>query len=278
MDQSLCDHAPVDLINQVTVILNEVVSEELIPRFRALQPEDVSVKATPGDAGDLVTIVDHTVEKRLTVALTDLWPGAVVIGEEAAHESPQLLGRLSFSTAIWLIDPVDGTKNFVRGDDTFAVLIALVKDGQTRAGWLAFPARGQTIVTEDGGGTFLNEKRIRTSKASPQKQLRGTVYTRFMPPTIALSKEQATCNKYEARPPSGSAAIEYSAIIQGLMEFVIYFRLLPWDHAAGALALTEAGGCVEHRDGRRYSPLATDQVTILSANTPVGAMVRNWLR
>jgi fructose-1,6-bisphosphatase/inositol monophosphatase family enzyme len=177
-----------------------------------------------------------------------------------------------------LIDPLDGTKNFVVGDPNFGVIVALVKAGRTVAGWMVFPASGQILETEEGAGTLFNGKRIWTSESVETGRLRGTVYSRFMPSTIAPVIRQQTADRFEPQFPSGSAAIEYSTVLQGRKEFVLYYRLLPWDHAAGALALTEAGGRVEHSNGYLYSPKSLDQVTIVSANSKVAEKVSNWLR
>ncbi len=83
--------------------------------------------------------------------------------------------------------------------------------------------------------------------------------------------------KYEAHPSTGSAATEYSAILRGDKDFVIYYRLLPWDHAPGTLAITEAGGVAMHLSGEAYTPLSPNQVTILAATAELAARIRGWL-
>jgi fructose-1,6-bisphosphatase/inositol monophosphatase family enzyme len=83
--------------------------------------------------------------------------------------------------------------------------------------------------------------------------------------------------KYESRPSTGSAATEYSAILRGEKDFVIYYRLLPWDHAPGALAVTEAGGAALHLSGEPYSPLSPNQITIVAATPELAEAIRVWL-
>ena len=71
--------------------------------------------------------------------------------------------------------------------------------------------------------------------------------------------------------------MEYASILRGDKDFVIYYRLLPWDHAPGALAIVEAGGAAIHLDGRTYTPLSHDQVTILAASPELAEKVRGWI-
>jgi fructose-1,6-bisphosphatase/inositol monophosphatase family enzyme len=265
----------VSLIDRVSALLAEVVAEEVIGRFRRLAAADIERKPTAGDPEDLVTIVDRAVERRLEGALTALLRGSLVIGEEAVHAQPRRLLGLAGADPVWLVDPIDGTRNFAGGDDAFGVMIALVQGGVTRAAWIALPARGQTFVAEEGGGTYLDGARLRAPRPAPR--LRGTLYTRFMPEAIAAAAERHSAGQYLARPGPGAAAVEYTSVARGEKDFVVYYRLLPWDHAPGALVLTEAGGRVEHLDGRPYAPRAQNEITILGGAPAVCATVRDWL-
>jgi fructose-1,6-bisphosphatase/inositol monophosphatase family enzyme len=268
----------VSLIDRVSALLAQVVAEEVVGRYRTLQAAEILGKHSVEDPGDIVTVVDHAVEERLTPALLALLPGSLVVGEEAVHAQPHLLERMAGSGPVWVVDPIDGTRNFARGEDTFGVMIALVESGATRASWITLPARGQTFVAERGGGAYRDGQRIQIAAAPAGGLPRGTVYTYYMPPAVAAAAERALGGKYEAREGPGAAAIEYTALVQGEKELVVYYRLKPWDHAAGALLLTEAGGAVEHLDGAVYSPRSQTQVTILGARPSVCAAVRGWLQ
>jgi fructose-1,6-bisphosphatase/inositol monophosphatase family enzyme len=117
---------------------------------------------------------------------------------------------------------------------------------------------------------------VKTAHAA-RGTLRGTIHTRMMPANAALGVVHKLDGKYEAQPSTGSAATEYSAIIRGDKDFVIYYRLLPWDHAPGALAVTEAGGAAVHLSGEPYAPLSPNQVTIFAATPQVAEQIRSWL-
>ena len=265
------------MIERVTTVLRETVDSQVLPSFRALRPEDITAKDTHGDPDDIVTITDRKAEQFLIAHLNGIVPGAVFVGEEGVCENPALLGALLEPAPAWLIDPIDGTKNFARGNPDFGVMLALVRAGLTQASWMALPATGDIIIAERGRGTTLNGQQITTRRDLMAKP-RGTVHTRLMPAATARHVQQMLHERYEPRPSTGSAATEYAAILRGDKDFVIYYRLLPWDHAPGALALDEAGGSAVHLDGRPYTPLSTDQVTIFGATSAVASTVLDWLR
>ena len=266
-------------IRQVDTIIQNVVSTVVMPSFQSLRPEDIHAKDTPGDPADLVTIIDKAAERYLIDALSGIVPGASFVGEEAVCENPALLDALAESAPAWLIDPIDGTKNFAHGHRDFGVMVALVEHGQTLASWMAVPAAqpaSYTIYAERGNGTWINGVRVEPMGGASALP-RGTIHSRMMPAESASHVFDALDGKYEPCASSGSAATEYSAIIRGEKDFVIYYRLLPWDHAPGALAITEAGGAAIHLSGEPYSPLSPNQVTIFATSPELAEQLRMWL-
>ncbi len=140
-----------------------------MPSFRSLRPEDIHSKDTPGDPDDLVTIVDKAAERYLIDALSEVVPGAAFIGEEAVSDNPALVNALSARAPAWLIDPIDGTKNFAHGNADFGVMLALVEGGRTLASWMAVPAAqpsGYIVVAERGGGTRIDGERVEPARRS----------------------------------------------------------------------------------------------------------------
>src|SRR5689334_12949265 len=108
------------LLAAVEDAIRAVVAEEVLPRWRKLSDGDVVEKNGPND---LVTIADRRAEERLTERLTALLPGSVVVGEEAVSADASVLQRLGGDAPVWVIDPIDGTAAFVRGEDGFATLV-----------------------------------------------------------------------------------------------------------------------------------------------------------
>ena len=266
-------------LDRVTAIIRNVVDSLVMPSFQKLRPEDIQSKDTPGDPGDLVTIVDKAAERALIEQLSGVVPDAAFVGEEGVSEHPGLLSALSSPKPAWLIDPIDGTKNFARGNRDFGIMVALVEDGLTRASWMAVPAAhagGYLVVAARGSGTTIDGVPVTTTR-QVSAYPRGTVHTRMMPPDKAREVENNLRGKYDDLPSTGSAATEYSAILRGDKDFVIYYRLLPWDHAPGTLAVTEAGGVAMHLNGEPYTPLSPNQVTILAATAELAEGIRGWL-
>jgi fructose-1,6-bisphosphatase/inositol monophosphatase family enzyme len=264
-------------IDAVTALIAEAVAELMLPRFGHLRAEDVRSKASVSDPGDLVTVVDREMEERLTRGLKALTPSAVVVGEEAVHKTPGLLAHVGGDDPLWLLDPLDGTRNFSRGNADFGVLLAWVTGGLVRAGWLVLPARNETFVAETGSGAFRNGVRIEVPADPPPEPSRGSVYVRFMPESLTAAITQAGAGHFQPLVECGCAAVEYTNVLEGRKEFALYYRLLPWDHAAPALILAEGGGCVEHLNGRPYRVRSGDQVTVVARDGRTSGRVRAWL-
>jgi fructose-1,6-bisphosphatase/inositol monophosphatase family enzyme len=265
-------------IQAVTEVIEEAALTLVLPRFSRLSVEEVEAKATAGDPADVVTVVDREVEAHLSKALTALRPSAAVIGEEAAHHRPDLLRLLSSDEPLWLIDPIDGTKNFAAGHSGFGVMVAYVMEGRAQAAWVVLPARHQMFVAEVGSGAFVNGERIRVPSAPQEMRARGAVLVRYMPEGLGETVTDALQGRVQMQRPSGCAAVEYTDVLRGVVDFVIYYRLLPWDHAAPALVLTEAGGLVSHISGQSYTARSANQLTLVARGVGTASRLRAWLR
>ena len=261
-------------IDTITALIAEASETLILPRFRHLRPEDIEDKSTSPDREDLVTAVDRDVEAWLTGQLARLEPGATVIGEEAVHARPDLVDLIATDQPLWIVDPIDGTKNFARGLDGFGVMVSRVQAGQTLAAWVMLPARGDMFVAESGAGTRLNGERLRVQSSAPPDAPSGTLFVRYMPTGLRASVTAVAADRFTIVSDSACAAVEYTEIVRGRQDFAVYFRLLPWDHAAPALILTEAGGRVDHLSGAAYSVRSENQVTVVARSAKVSAQVR----
>jgi fructose-1,6-bisphosphatase/inositol monophosphatase family enzyme len=264
-------------IDAVTALIRRCADELILPRFGQLRAEDVTSKATDADPDDLVTVADAEAEERLTAGLLALAPEAPILAEEAAHRDPGLLRLIDGDGPLWLVDPLDGTRNFARGDDRFGTIVAWVVGGQARAGWIVLPARREVFVAEAGSGALLNGLRLSTPQTVPPEPWRGCLYTRFMPHALGELVARGTAGRFDPLPQSGCGAVTYTDLIRGRQDFVVYFRLLPWDHAAPALILTEAGGRAEHADGRPYHVRSADDIIVAARHASIAQGVRDWL-
>jgi fructose-1,6-bisphosphatase/inositol monophosphatase family enzyme len=147
-----------------------------------------------------------------------------------------------------------------------------------QAAWILLPIRQEMWVAEASSGTFRNGVAVKVQAAGgPEHPHRGSVSARFMPNGVGDAALRATAGRYLELPKS-SCAVEYTEITAGRREFAVYYRLLPWDHAAPALILREGGGRVDHLDGRPYGLRSANEVTVVARDEHVSAEVRGWLR
>ncbi len=215
-------------------VLQEVAAEVIDPRFRSLETGDVQEKGP----GDLVTVADHEAEVRITRALQDAYPDAVVLGEEAYAQDKTLMDRYRAASHAFTVDPIDGTKNFVAGSPDHAVMVAELREGTATRAWIWQPQHEAAYVAEAGGGAWHNGARLSTrpSAGRPQTWRGVTSRRRWLGQAFGdlrpLELTWVCCG------------VDYSHLIAGDADFILYGRALPWDHQPGGLILREAGGYV----------------------------------
>lgn len=203
--------------------------------------------------GEWVTEADKAAEIFLDRALRSLIPGSLVVGEEAASTDPTVLYRLTSDGSVWLIDPLDGTANFSNGVSPFAVMVALVRSGETVASWILDPITGEFCVSEKGSGSWVNGQQIIVDNDVPKlSRMTGAVLRRFLPKGLAEHVVAVEGRFAELTIGSKCAGFDYPDIAKGTKHFALYWRTLPWDHAPGALFLQEAGGVAMRPDGSAY--------------------------
>lgn len=238
----------------VTKILDEVSRDVILPRFRALGAQDIREK----NPGDLVTIADTEAERELARCLVELLPGSRVVGEEGVSADPALLTLLAESAPVWVIDPIDGTGNFVKGKSEFAIIVALVQNQTTLQGWIHDPLLFRTSFAVKGSGAWCDGRRVRISNDRSVPLIGATAW-----------RDRPTLEKAGlALRQLGSAAHEYLALLDGSLDFTCYRRLHPWDHAAGVLIYGEAGGIAACLDGSAYRPIPQDGSLLMAPDAP----------
>jgi fructose-1,6-bisphosphatase/inositol monophosphatase family enzyme len=246
-----------ELDDAVGALLRETARDAVMPAYRHLGAADVYEKAP----GEVVTVADRRAEELLTAGLSALLPGSVVVGEEAVAADPTVLDRLKGSAPVWLVDPVDGTANFAAGREPFAMMIALVRAGETEAAWIYDPVGDSLAAARAGAGTAIDGVPVRRSNgqraplrgAEQRAPLRGAVPHRYFPRELRERiAARASAPGIELLPSKHCAGREYVDLVRGRQEFVMFWRTLPWDHVPGALLVREAGGVVRRLDGSPY--------------------------
>ncbi|MGW1175738.1 inositol monophosphatase family protein [Kitasatospora sp. NPDC002543] len=240
------------LIDKVAEILAEASAEAVEPRFRALAAGEVMEKAP----GELVTVADREAEAIIARRLHELLP-VPVVGEEAVAADPALAMALHDEPAAWLVDPVDGTANFVAGRPEYAVMCSLVRSGRTVASWIWQPATATAYCAELGSGAWRDGVRLSRPPAPKDvSKLRGSVKSRYLDAEHRRRLQDNVASFGEISAGRHAAGIEYPDVVDGRSDFVLYWRTLPWDHAPGSLLVTEAGGVSARPDGTPYRPEA----------------------
>ncbi|MDO5065810.1 MAG: inositol monophosphatase [Propionibacteriaceae bacterium] len=237
-------------------LMKETAEAAINPRFRALEEADISAKSGPGD---LVTIADQEAEAHLSAALRKVYPDALIVGEETVFGDPELRWRIPNADHALVIDPIDGTGNFVRGSVAHGMILAETRGGVTTRGWIWQPQVGRAYTVERGGGVLLNGEPLVTERpqrlplgAASKKQYHGFTADG------ALSPVRAT---------NFSCAFDYPSLLHGEFDFVFYSRLNPWDHLAGCLMVTESGGVARTRDGLDYSVSSRSRGLLVASDT-----------
>jgi len=250
----------------VIAIIREVAAAEIMPRFGNLGADDVGHKRSPAD---LVTTADLEAERRLSAALTRLSPGSAVIGEEAAEHDPTVFAALAGASPVWLIDPVDGTHNFAHDKPCFAVIVAYCLGGETVAGWIHDPIADATVWAAKGRGAWIEDaggtRPIRAAAPRDLERMTGSLGWRMARRIKAHREAGLTMPKRIVR--YGCVGREYMDLGSGALDFALYTRLKPWDHAAGALIHQEAGGFSQITDDlTHYRPApGIQEMTLLLA-------------
>ncbi|GGS94855.1 MULTISPECIES: inositol monophosphatase family protein [Streptomyces] len=234
IDEFLSRHA-----DEVEEAVRKAAAQEIMPRWRRLAAHEIDQKTGPHD---LVTDADREAERYLTEALGALLPGSVVVGEEAVHADPATYDAVRGDAPVWIVDPVDGTRQFVHGDTGFCTLVALAHRGVLLASWTYAPARDQCATAVRGRGAFLDGERLFAGVPEPGRDLR--VATSH--PDFTTDEEKRVLRALDvpgvAPRPCGSAGLEYLAVARGELDGTVFGWEAAWDHAAGLLLVEEAGG------------------------------------
>src|SRR5579863_10030347 len=197
---------------------------------------------------DLVTEADRASERLIVERLRSHFPAHAIVAEEGG-------GHESASEYCWFIDPLDGTTNFAHGFPMFCVSMGLERAGQSIAGVVFDPIRGELFTAERGAGAFLNHHRIHVSNvARVSDSLASTGFPsrkRHHNINIHFYYQLAMASHGVRR--TGSAAIDLAYVASGRLDFFWEFGLKPWDMAAGTLLVEEAGGRISDMQGAPHS-------------------------
>jgi myo-inositol-1(or 4)-monophosphatase len=207
------------------------------------------VRVSTKGRSDFVTEVDHAAEAAIIGVLKTAYPDHAFLAEESGASAPE-----SGSEYTWIIDPLDGTTNFIHGFPQYAVSIALRHGDQITQAVVYDPTRNELFTATRGRGAFMDDRRLRVSRRDKLREaLVGTGFPfrqidhldEYVRMFKIITEETAGIRR------PGAAALDLAYVAAGRLDGFWEFGLSPWDMAAGSLLITEAGGMVGDFNGAK---------------------------
>ncbi|TAM42414.1 MAG: inositol monophosphatase [Burkholderiaceae bacterium] len=206
-----------------------------------------AVRVSQKQVNDFVTEVDHASEQAIIETLLTAYPGHGILAEESGSEH-----GAKDSEFVWIIDPLDGTTNFIHGFPVYCVSIALAARGKVEQAVVYDPSRNDLFTATRGRGAYLNDRRLRVSKRTRLQECLLATGFPFRPGDnfknyLAMMADLMPRTAGLRRP--GAAALDLAYVAAGFTDGFFETGLQPWDVAAGSLLVTEAGGLVGNLTG-----------------------------
>jgi fructose-1,6-bisphosphatase/inositol monophosphatase family enzyme len=261
-------------IDDLVEAVRSVGAREIMPHFRNLSVNDVEAKS---HAHDLVTIADLAAEDSIRLNVERILPGAAFVGEEAVASNPRIIDAIDTSDTCVLVDPIDGTGNYVAGLAVFGTILAVIHKGQTIYGILYDPVVDDWMFAVRNEGSWFRRRngdciRLQTKRDCNLDAARGLVaiedYNSTERATL-LRKFDAVFHVRDIR----CSCHEYRALASGGVDFLRSYSLKPWDHAAGLLLLQEAGGWAAVNGAKPYAPTCHDGRIVAASCESMGQRI-----
>jgi fructose-1,6-bisphosphatase/inositol monophosphatase family enzyme len=240
------------LSDSVGQLLIDVGKAEILPRFEHLAQHEIGEKGPR----DLVTIADVEAERSLSAALQTSYPEACIVGEEAVDQDASLTEAIDSHPHVWLIDPLDGTGNFVSGIPDFGMMLCELKFGSPTRSWIWQPLYEVMYFAERLSGAWRNGERLRTPEPD-MARLNGASSEAYMGLAGSSDMDVVAMRR--------SCSVDYPRIAEGLSDFLIHNGRHPWDHYPGLLLLEELGGVVRFADGEPFTSAPRSPFRLVAA-------------
>ena len=245
--------------NYIKSILYEISKSIILPKYQNLKTEDIKIK----NINDVVTSVDILVENELKKILLNIIPNSLFVGEEEYFKNPDIIKSYNENQYCWTVDPIDGTRNFVKGNEKFAIMIGLTFKEKIIQSWIYKPLIEELCSAKEGGGAYLNDKKIAISKKTDLLNPVGSISSKYWNDGYPLKLNKIK-NLFNDVFSYGCIGFEYVDIANEVRDFAILSKLSPWDHIPGILILKEAGGSILHFDKSEYNHLVQKNNLVVS--------------
>ena len=253
-------------------VLQITAEREIMPRF-------LNVVGQMKADGSAFSAADIAAQESLVAALAGL-VDLPMIGEEMPAEIQQAAWERGYSEGVWVMDPIDGSTNFLVGLPQFAVSVALVRRGRPVLGVSYLPIMQEMFSAVEGGGVWLNGQRLRAPADAPKKDLADAVASidfKRLPPHLAL-RIVHEAPIYSQR-NFGSSVLDWCYLAAGRLDAVTHGGERLWDYAAGWLMTEEMGGSVATFEADDFGATPPWKRSVIAARDPeLFALWRDWIR
>ncbi|KXZ14806.1 inositol monophosphatase [Bacillus nakamurai] len=238
-------------------------------RIKQSMQENLTIE-TKSNPNDLVTNIDKETERFFIDCIQQTFPGHRILGEEGQGDKLH-----SLDGVVWIIDPIDGTMNFVHQQRHFAISIGIFENGKGKIGLIYDVMQDELYHAFSGEGAYMNDTALPSLREVPIEEaiiaVNATWVTenrRIDPGILApLVKRVRGTRSY------GSAALELASVAAGRIDAYITMRLAPWDYAAGCILLNEVGGIYTTVEGEHFTFL--DNHSVLAGNPAIHKIIFN---
>ncbi len=260
-------------LNELIDIIRKAAKAQLLPRFD-------NIAHSKKHDGGIVTEADTEMQDHLEKALVSLMPGSLVLGEEMHSVYQQSLLNGHFEqpeNGLWIVDPLDGTRNFAAGIPVFCVSVALLLKGEIRIGVIYDPLRDECFSAVRNQGAWLNGELLSTGK-SVLKLKQGVAVIDFKRLHSSLAIQLASHPPYASHRSFGSAALEWCWLAAERFQLYLHGGQQLWDYAAGELILRESGGKSAMISTEQSSqPIQLSKSVIAASNKQLFDLWNDWV-
>jgi myo-inositol-1(or 4)-monophosphatase len=263
------DLDPAALLPRVEALVRAVAAREIMPRFLQVCHEHKS-------DGSILTAADLAAQHFLAAELSKL-ADLPVLGEEMG-EAEQRAALAAGDEGLWCVDPVDGTTNFLVGFPAFAVSVALLRHGKPILGVSYAPLRDEMFTATTGGGAWMNGERLPLRPPEPGiDKAVALVDLKRLPAPLAMAL--AADSPYYSQRNLGSSVLEWCYLAAGRADILLHGGQRPWDYAAGALMVQEAGGGISGFDQDDFHTTPAWRRSVIATLHPdTLSQWRDWVR
>lgn len=230
--------------------------------------------STKNDPNDLVTSLDQEVEKFFLKKIKDLYPEHKLYSEEGYGDEVTSLEGI-----VWIVDPIDGTMNFVHQKENFCISVGIYQDGVGEIGVIYDVIRDNLYIAERNKGAFKNDKKLKPLREdlSIKESILGMNHF-FLCENKAIDykNSQSLVKKVRGVRSYGSAALQFAYVAEGKLDGSLHLSLSPWDLAAGIVLVKEVGGITTNLKGEALSLL--DRDSLLTSNKSIHKEIKEELK